>query len=118
LDISKLSLQDLLADVPSTTRPGGRPPTPVEEWIKVADIHPGTTRVSATDLYREFHMWWKTESAHRDTPPPGIRLWGKNMAGRFKTGRGNRGIFYYISRDRVVEIPPSLAKVGPGNPGG
>jgi hypothetical protein len=116
LDIRSLATEDLLSGISPSARPE---PSVVDKWLASADIYPGTTRIRACDLYREFHIWYTKLPDYKQLPPvPGIRLWGKLMVGKFKTGRGNQGIFYYISRESVCEIPPSLAKVGPGNPGG
>ncbi len=102
VDLSQIPLEQLLGDLATATPPAA---DSVDMWIESAPLYPGTHRVGATELYRQYADFIG------DNPqlgkPKAIRCWGKVMARRFKAGRGKSGIFYYVSRERDVEIPTS-----------
>jgi len=115
LDLTTASLDDLLAGLDGTP---GREPHTIDLWIESEGYYPGTKRVPAADLHAKYLEWLATRP---DLLPKArateIRQFGKFMATRFKSGKSNRGTFYYISRERVVEIPHSL-KAGGWETGG
>lgn len=114
MDINDTPIDELLAGLsPSAPRPQQQ----LAKWLAAEGYHPGSTRVQAGELYDRYVRWWLQ---HNDSTAqvPTMTSWGIEMSRRFKKGRGQHGVFYYISRESVVEIPPSLANGGGGNVGG
>src|SRR5687768_1696350 len=100
LDIRQLDTEALLQDF---TVPASNAPSPLDMWLESAGIYPGTTRVGARELYDAFRAWCQANAGIIDKIPV-IHVWGRDMAMRFKRGKGKRGNFYYISRERQVDI--------------
>lgn len=115
LDISNLSLDDLLADAASPADRGPRKRNLVEDWLLAEGYHPGQTRMASGELYARFRKWAEAQEAR---PIPVVSTWGVAMAMRFKKGRSKHGNFYYISRESGCLIPQSLERGGGGNAGG
>lgn len=100
LDIRNLPTEALLQDF---TVPDANAPVPLDMWLEEQGIFPGTTRVPARQLYDQFKQWCQANAGIIDKVPV-IHVWGRDMAMRFKRGKGKRGNFYYISRERQVDI--------------
>jgi hypothetical protein len=106
LDLADVPLNQLLEGLATDAQPA---PNPVDMWIQSAPLYPGSTRIRAIELYQEYVDFI---TQHQLGKPLALRVWGKYMTSKFKTGRGKSGIFYYISREGVVYIPLSLRPGG------
>lgn len=117
LDLSTATLDDLLSGL---TDSPGHAPCGVLKWAQLVGVYPGTTRVGCTDLYAEYIHYCNhhADFVAEHGPPKAIRIWGKVMTQHYKSGRGNKGNFYYISRETVVVVPLSLQAGGGGTLGG
>jgi len=102
MDLSKLSLEQLLGDLQVVVREA---PTVTEMWINDQGYYPGQTRMKSQELYIAFRAWATQQADIAGGDIPGISVWGVEMTGRFKKGRSNRGLFYYISREAVATYP-------------
>jgi hypothetical protein len=114
LDIRDLDVNELLAGLDA------RPPRQqqlIDEWVTSQGYYPGSTRVPARPLYQAYREW-HAQHADPSTRPLTESTWGVQMSRRFKKGRGNAGILYYISRQSDCVIGPVSAEAGRGNPGG
>jgi len=105
MDIRELSPYDLLHNTedrdPSTTHP-------IDRWLTMQGIYPGTARIPASHLYNDYVKW------HQADPPQDVGMfsitkWGTAMSIRFKRGKGKGGRFYYVSHETAQEV---LEKLG------
>jgi len=103
-DLKNVPLDALLRDL---TGSDPEPSSPVDMWLESAQIHPGTTRVRATDLYQEF-VAWHTPAHGMTGKILGIRLWGREMARRFQRQVSRAGSNYFVSRQSEPTIPKYL----------
>jgi len=102
LDIKDLLLDDLLAaTVDRTTTPA----TIIDTWIIAEGYYPGQTRIAASELLDRFRKWAISQGV---TTPMNHNTFGEDMRRRFKVGRRRAGVFYYISRESVVDIYPPV----------
>jgi hypothetical protein len=111
LDIQDLSLDDLLGGLADRTSPAPKTTDTIATWLVDQGIFPGTTRVLAKDLYLEYRFW-RVKHPEITGKVPELRVWGKQMAGRFKKGRGKQGFHYYISRNSQPDLPPEMCEMG------
>jgi hypothetical protein len=111
-DIQQAPLHDLLADLE-----GGAPApaTLVQTWLIAEGYYPGDTRVGSSELYLRFRKWAE-EQGH--TRIPVQSRWGAEMTRRLKSGRSNKGNFYYISRESVPDMTHVAGMGGGGDRGG
>jgi len=95
-DLEAASLADLLNDMAAAPmRPRGR----VSQWLGIAGVNPGNTRIPANKLYAEYVAWETQLGTSKEEVLP-ILKWGKEMTLRIRRGRGKTGNIYYISRER------------------
>lgn len=91
-DGSTAALLAALANVPRSV------PTLAEYWCKLVGLQPGTCRVPASALYREWRDWWRNQADYMDYGAAGLAAWGRYMAAHYRRGRGKHGKFYYVAR--------------------
>lgn len=100
--IQDIGTNDLLADLPGqlVTRPAT-----VKMWLESAGYFPGTTRVKAATLHAAYADWCRQALNMTGLP---IEKWGAEMRKYIRHGRGKAGVFYYISRNPVADVPADL----------
>lgn len=103
--ITTLSLHDLLGGLE------GRPPLAarsVESWLKAEGYYPGGSRVPAADLHARYAAWCAQHADMLGHKPLPIEKWGAEMRRHLRHGRSSRGIFYYISRSPIADVPENV----------
>lgn len=100
-DLKSAVLEDLLAGL---DEPTPDPVSDLDKWLETQGIYPGTTRVRADALYTEYIAWCDANSLK----PLAIRVWGKEMVTKFRRSRTNRGVTYWISRQKNPSIPANI----------
>lgn len=93
MDIKKASIEDLIGQVSGTA--------PVEEntvktWIHLVGLHPGQTRVSASQLYWDYVTWWRKYTGEWNNIPTQTAF-GREMGKRYKKLNTKRGVVYFVS---------------------
>lgn len=102
--ISDASVEALLADL---AVPAARSPNPVAKWLEVEGYYPGTTPISASDLYARFLEW---NRVHIDSIGKLVNFGeaAREFANRLPKKRRSAGNYYYISRKEVPHIPDDI----------
>lgn len=106
MDLKSLTIDDLLSDIDDRDSPRVNW---VDRWLTSQDIHPGTTRVRAMDLYAEFTTWYAANGGITGEIPK-IRTFGRELTMRYRRSRNVQGTVYYISRSKDPKIPKYLGK--------
>lgn len=104
MDITQLDLDDLLSAIEDRNEASANM---IDKWLKEEGYYPGSTRISASELYKRFMEWYRQlpeQERVRYGKLPNISAWGKWMIGRFRSTRTNKCRMYYISRQESVEI--------------
>jgi hypothetical protein len=73
-------------------------PHPIDSWLQDVGYVPGTTRISATQLYAEYKSWFHCQHELANEKPCNIVWFGRYMAKRFKQTRKSAGVFYYLGK--------------------
>jgi hypothetical protein len=102
MDLKDVPLEQLLGDLQVVAK---RDISIVDMWIKDQQYYPGQTRVGSSELYTRFVDWCRQQADITSGDIPDLWRWGVEMTARFKKGRSNRGLFYYISRESDVSYP-------------
>ncbi len=115
IDVSDLPLDDLLSGLGDRNF---RRESIIELWLKSAGYRPSTECVKASVLYEIFADWYRVRPELSTYPCPTPQHFGSEMGRRFRKERKPAGYYYFLSRESVSDIPPSLELGGGGNPGG
>ena len=102
-DPTTAHLEDLLLGL---DEPVPDPISDLDKWLETQGIYPGTTRVRAQDLYVDYCAWCTAN----DSISLAIRVWGKEMAHKFKRSRETSGVRYWISRQKLPSIPTNISQ--------
>ncbi len=114
MDLRDVDIDDLIADISSHAT---KEPAPIDKWLEAEGYYPGSTRVLAAELHRRY-VDWRVQHPDIVGKVEDVRRFGMVLRGRFKFGKLNVGNCYYISRESLCILDPSLDLAPLGNRGG
>ena len=104
-DLDGVSTEELLAGLAVPARPSA---SPVVQWLESVGYFPGTTAVSATEMWNRYREWEKAQPAGTIANPQNFGQVARERTQRVPKKRRKWGICYYMATQADPEVPAEL----------